>query len=105
MAIRNAPVKGQCARDYFYGDATDLRLEKALQHIESAYAHSIGKMQSRGDAIDSRDIVTLREFAFLQWLRTDIAIKRMRMLREEFDAVAYESFPEARPQEHIDNKT
>lgn len=30
--IKNAPVKHQCSRDYFYGE--DLIIEKALQPIE-----------------------------------------------------------------------
>lgn len=96
-AIRNAPVKGQCARDYFYGDATDLRLEKTLQSIEGAYSHTIRKLLDNTNSIDQEDIALLREFGFLQFLRTDIAIKRMRTLVEDFQSVAYERYPDARP--------
>jgi hypothetical protein len=104
IAIPNAPVKGQCARDYFYGDATDLRLEKALQYIEGAYARAIRKIQSNGDSIDNDDVMLLRDFAFLQWLRTDIAIKRMKLLHEEFERVTYERDPGARPRSDFSDR-
>jgi hypothetical protein len=103
-AIMNAPVKGQCARDYFYGEADDLRLEKALQIIEGAYARSIRKMEAQANSLDGDDLEVLREFALLQWFRTDTAIQRMRTLHEDFETVANRDCPGAVPQDGIDDR-
>jgi hypothetical protein len=102
-AIQNASVKGQCARDYFYGRPADLDLEKALQHIEGLYARCLRKIQNAEEPINLDDVYILREFAFLQMLRTDVAIKRMRISHDELEVVTYEASPGTRPQRYLDD--
>src|SRR6266481_2888270 len=71
--VRNAPIKGQFARDYFYGE--ELVLEKWLQQHEGDYAGVIRKLQG-GSNLDENDLLILRSFAYLQHSRTETAIRR-----------------------------
>lgn len=86
QAIPNAPLKGQCARDYFYGE--DLKLEKALQSMEGYYGTVIRRLVS-GSSPSEADLSLLREFALLQYTRTDMACKRLRATEEGMDELVY----------------
>lgn len=66
--IEGAPIKGQCARNYFYGK--DGLLERALQEPESAYAAIVAKATNDPHSITLKDLAHLREFALLQTFRT-----------------------------------
>lgn len=72
--IELAPVKNQCSSNYFYGD--DLRLEKALQFTEGAYATALRDILEPGYVLtdDHRDL--LRRFWLLQHMRTEAASRR-----------------------------
>jgi Protein of unknown function (DUF4238) len=66
--IKDAPIKGQCARNYFYGE--DGLLERALQEPESAYGAIVAKARSDTGSITSKDLAFLREFTLLQTFRS-----------------------------------
>lgn len=72
--IQNAPVKNQCAGDYFYGK--DLKLEKALQGIEGMYAMALSRILSDKYTLTDEDQILLRSFWLLQYMRTDAASRR-----------------------------
>jgi uncharacterized protein DUF4238 len=65
--IKDAPIKGQCARNYFYGK--DGLLERALQEPESAYGAIVAKATNDPGSITSGDLALLREFTLLQMFR------------------------------------
>jgi hypothetical protein len=84
--IRNAPVKGQCSRNYFYGE--DLRLEKWLQRIEAEYGRLIGKISEPRYKLDEPGRFLLRRFMLLQYSRTETAARRRATGTEDIhDAV------------------
>jgi hypothetical protein len=66
--FQNAPIKGQCARDYFYGK--DLILEKALQASEVQYGATIAKLNRDPGSVAVGNLTTLRTFSLLQTFRT-----------------------------------
>lgn len=72
--IRNAPVKGQCSGNYFYGE--NLRLEKWLQGIEGRYGQLMRDITAPGYKINETDRDFLRRFMFLQYSRTETAARR-----------------------------
>ena len=72
--IPNAPVKNQCSQDYFYGH--DLRLERALQPIESAYAQLMSNIGEPGYSLMDNHRTLLRQFWLLQHVRTEAASVR-----------------------------
>lgn len=71
----NVPVSGQCAKSYFYG--ADLVIEKQLQTLEGRYAHIVRMVEGEAQ-LGPNDLDFLRSFAFLQWCRTDAALRRRR---------------------------
>ncbi|WP_372437525.1 DUF4238 domain-containing protein [Pseudomonas chlororaphis subsp. aureofaciens] len=79
--IPNAPVKNQCSGDYFYGK--DVKLEAAIQSIESAYGNVLKSILKPGYLLtkDHRDI--LRIFWTFQNLRTEAASKRAVEITDE----------------------
>lgn len=79
-AVQNAPAKGQCAKNYLYGH--DLELERVLQLFEGEYARIIRVLQEATKQPTMQDLAALRDFAYLQYARTDMAIKRMRIMQE-----------------------
>lgn len=85
--VDGAPIKGQCAKNFFYGE--DLVIEKELQLIEGSYARVIAGLSARQRVTDS-DLALLRAFAYLQHLRTDVAAKRAGHFREGSQNAAYE---------------
>jgi len=70
----NAPVKNQCARDYFYGQ--DTRLERAIQLVEGGYARCVSSLHEPRAPIGDLHTTMLRRFAYLQHLRTEAAARR-----------------------------
>jgi hypothetical protein len=74
--IQRAPVRGQCAKEYFYGD--DLRIEKALQPIEGGYADAVKSLEAKG-SVTIDQLKLFRDFTYLQYLRTDIAARRLEL--------------------------
>lgn len=85
-SVRNAAVKGQCAKDYLYG--VDLRLEKLLQFFEGEYARIVRVIESAGEPTHG-ELEFLRDFAFLQYQRTDMAMQRMRISHEGLHNAAF----------------
>lgn len=73
--VKVAPVKGQCARNYFYGE--DLQMEKALQGIEGLYAAAIATLTANPSALKSSHFELFRAFAYLQHRRTEQAALRL----------------------------
>jgi hypothetical protein len=84
--IRNAPVRGQCAEAYFYGE--DLRLEKLLQQPEGWYAEVLTRINAGASSLSDEDAAGLRHFCYLQYLRTDAASKRAALYAAELADVA-----------------
>ncbi|MGY4252945.1 hypothetical protein ACVI1L_000013 [Bradyrhizobium sp. USDA 4516] len=78
LLIPNAPVKSQCARDYFYG--TDGVLETELEQIEGDYAAAVRRVVAKHESDD--DLSLLRFFSYLQLRRTEIAMKRIKEAEE-----------------------
>lgn len=72
--IRNAPLKHQCAGDYFYG--RDELLEKAIQGLESAYGQMLREVRQPGYVLSDQHKWVLRRFWLLQHLRTEAASRR-----------------------------
>ena len=66
--IEGAPIKGQCARTYFYGK--DGKLERALQPIEGFYATTVAKLTNDHRSATPADLANLRDFTLLQTFRT-----------------------------------
>ncbi len=71
----NVPINGQCAKSYFYGE--DLVIENLLQKLEGQYASTV-RLIERDEQFSDSDAGFLRSFAFLQWYRTDAALRRRR---------------------------
>jgi len=101
--IKNAPVKGQCAKDYLYGD--DLVVEKALQKLEGAYGVILKKIQSGDDQLSSSDLSFLRNFSYLQYSRTDMAIRRNRLAMEKLENAIFEGNEHQRPISDLSDRT
>ncbi|RVG83979.1 DUF4238 domain-containing protein [Sinorhizobium meliloti] len=78
--IEGAPIKGQCARNYFYGK--DGGIERALQDIEGAYATAVAKAAENPSTINAGDFAVLREFALLQTFRTYGHVEKLMALAE-----------------------
>jgi hypothetical protein len=74
-AIPNAPVKGQCAKDYFHG--SDLWLENALSHVETHYGVVVHPLSA--EVIKQIDLPFLADYTYLQYHRTDVAVRRKRL--------------------------
>ncbi|TWA24752.1 uncharacterized protein DUF4238 [Sinorhizobium medicae] len=79
--IRGAPIKGQCARNHFYGK--DGGVERALQDIEGAYATTVAKAVASPADISLDDLAVLREFTLLQTFRTYGHVEKIMALAEK----------------------
>lgn len=90
-AVRNAPVKGQCAKIYLYG--TSLGLERALQPFEGEYARILRLLQDPSTPPTEDDLNALRAFAYLQYARTDMAIQRLRWLHNQMIDTMFKGRP------------
>lgn len=78
-------VSGQCSKSYFYGE--DLFIERQLQSLEGRYARVVRTVEN-GDRLSVDDLAFLRSFVFLQWCRTDAAMKRRRDIMEAMEDMA-----------------
>jgi hypothetical protein len=94
FAIQNAPVKGQCAKDYLYG--ADLRLEDALGQIEACYGRIVHPLSTQ-TSITPNDLAFLGSFAYLQSHRTDRAIQRKREADLDIQNALYADTPQDPP--------
>ena len=82
-AVRDAPVKGQCSGDYFYGE--DLVLERAMQRFEGQYASRLRAILAPGYRLVADDEVMLRRFWLLQYLRTEAASLRFVKISDHIE--------------------
>lgn len=78
--IKNAPIKNQCSKDYFYGE--DLVLEKALQPIEGKFSELVRTIAKSNYVLKETDKLFFKNFWLLQYLRTDAASRRAVELSE-----------------------
>lgn len=67
--IKNAPIKNQCSKNYFYGE--DLALEKALQPIEGQFSEIVRNLENINHVLTDNDKLFLIEFWLLQRARTE----------------------------------
>jgi hypothetical protein len=72
--IRNAPVKGQCSKSYFYGK--DLSIEKILQGGEELYGRLLRDIMSPNYSLTDSDSLLIKRFICLQNSRTEMAAQR-----------------------------
>lgn len=85
--MQNAPIKGQCAKSYFYG--RDLDLEKLLGELEGKYAEALRKLPSATGRQLADWLDFLRSFAHLQTVRTETVVARRRQMTMEMQNLAY----------------
>lgn len=91
-SARNAPMKSQCARDYFYG--TEVEIEKWLGDKEKAFTKVRDNINSLKNNCND-EIEILRKFVLLQYLRTDAAAQRASAAMSEMaDIAKIENLPE-----------
>lgn len=84
--ISNAPVKNQCAKDYFYGQ--DLIIEKSLSSLEGFYATILLKIENK-EELDNEDLYALQKFTYLQYMRTEHAMKRTSQQAKDFNQTIF----------------
>jgi hypothetical protein len=94
-AIENAPVKGQCARDYLYGK-DDLKAEKLLIQLEGHYARIVATLSANG-VPSQDDVATLRMLMLIQMRRTDLAVEQIREFEKNMADKVYAGAPDKRP--------
>jgi hypothetical protein len=84
--VEHAPVKNQCAGDYFYGK--DPALERALQSTEGIYAAAVQDILAPGYTLTDTHREVLRRFWLLQHMRTEAASRRaVEMTAETRDLI------------------
>lgn len=93
-AIQGAALKGQCAKDYFYGH--NLKLEKQFQGMEGKYASALSNVIA-ASALAPNDEAWLKAFAHMQRGRTDMAVKRLRQSEARMTEVLYAQNPRQQP--------
>ncbi|MDX1485794.1 MAG: DUF4238 domain-containing protein [Alphaproteobacteria bacterium] len=86
--IQNASVRGQCSKDYFYGE--DLAYERNLQKVEGRYSAIVRKVGDASANLTEDDMSFLRDFSYLQFSRTETAIIRTRLAMMKMEAAAFE---------------
>ena len=85
--IRSASIKNQCAKDYFYGK--DLEIEIAMQPSEGRYANIIRDIIN-GNKLIKEDLEFLRDFCYLQFLRTDVAVRRTMLAQSDMHNLIFD---------------
>ena len=93
LFVEGASIRYQCYRKRFYGD--DLVIEGVLQQIEGRYA-SIVKGIIEEYRAEHADLQFLRDFCYLQYLRTDIAARRTALAERDMAHLVFEGEPEDR---------
>ena len=96
-AIANAPVKGQCARDYLYAKE-DLAGENLLITLEGHYAH-IAASLSADSALSPTDVALLKMLMIVQMRRTELAIQQMREFTSGAADIIFARAPEQKPKD------
>lgn len=86
-AVRNAPVKSQCARDYFYG--RDGVIEHHMGTFETIYSLVVNRLERNNGNVNAEDLNFLREFSLLQYSRTEMAMMRMRAMHQGMHDVIF----------------
>jgi hypothetical protein len=69
--VRDASIKTQCSRAYFYGDAAE---ERKFEYFEGAYAEAVRDVMS--GSISATTGEKLRAFSVLQYARTEGAARQ-----------------------------
>jgi len=87
--VRNAPIKGQCAKAYFYGE--DLALERSLQAPEGAYAAVVREASAPNFTITPQSAAVLKQFWMLQYYRTEASSRRAAMMWADQGEIAFGS--------------
>lgn len=82
--IENAPVKGQCSKNYFHGK--DLSIENALVFLEGKYASAIRDISETKGISKERDS-WIRTFMCFQHHRTEYAVIKHRLAQVEMTAL------------------
>lgn len=82
-AISDAPVKGQCSGDYFYGE--DQILERRLTQLEGEYARCLSAVSGEGYRLTAHHATVLRQFWLLQHMRTEAAARILVQMIEQID--------------------
>jgi hypothetical protein len=90
--IRNAPVKHQCSRDYFYGRHQEL--ENAIQALEGDYANVIRRLVARSNHIEEQDAKFLSSFWIFQHVRTEALQQSIVKQGVELQQVVGQELPE-----------
>jgi len=93
--IKNAPVKGQCARDYLYAK-DDLAAEKFLTEIEGRYAAAVRSL-SADEVVTAEQMALLRLAILIQTRRTKAAIDEIRKIGELMADKIYANDPSNKP--------
>jgi hypothetical protein len=101
--VRKAPIKGQCAKNYLYGE--DLALEKSLQIIKGYYASIIKKLNQNDILLTEDNLQTLLTFAYLQFSRTEKAAHRRKSITEGFHRHSYEGASISKPEIDLSDRT
>ena len=86
QAILNAPIRGQCSRDYFYGQAPEV--EEVFRETEGLYG-SILRRLAEHDTEITPILAPLRDIAYLQLVRTDKALGTAKHYFETTHNLAY----------------
>lgn len=97
--IKNAPVKGQCARDYLYAK-DDLKAERFLSSVEGHYATIVSSLQH--DKTTAAELAIIRWFIVIQMRRTKAAINQMRTFAKAAADKIYANHPDHKP---VDTRT
>ncbi|RIV84384.1 DUF4238 domain-containing protein [Aurantiacibacter xanthus] len=90
--ILSAPITGQCAKPYFYGE--DGQLEKLLGQMEGAYGSLVSRLAESGVKPNQQDRWLLLYFVLLQSMRTSEQVSRA-LSRMTQMADFFRSFEEA----------
>ncbi len=83
--ISDAPVKGQCARHYWYGE--DGQLEAHLSQLEGLFGRARDRVIAGGNSDQDREDISL--FMCLQHWRTANAAARLRHSIEQMNAASW----------------
>lgn len=94
-AIENAPLKGQCARDYLYAKE-DLRAEQLLAQMEGHYARIVANL-STDSVLSQDDVAALKMLILVQTRRTELAIDRIREFAKSMNDKVYAGSSDQRP--------
>ena len=72
--VRNAPIQGQCSRNYFYGKSGTI--DEVMQTFETQYGPLLQKITEDAQSATPADLSFLAMFTLLQHNRTAAAMRR-----------------------------